>query len=213
MPESKTILIYKLEELEGAPREHALGQLAEMETMHEWWENVYDSFQGMCDSVGISVDLKNTFFNGFSVQGQGAAFTASIDVAKLIGVSDSDLSEEIATTFPRIDLSGIDTPVLVAIEEGTIQFYASTAPAGFRNTDQKTEGEWHFDLPYCPRDATTTEGILGSLDALIGEYMTELGNWLFTCLRDEYEYITGEECLSEMAEANEYRFLENGETA
>jgi hypothetical protein len=38
----------------------------------------------------------------------------------------------------------------------------------------------------------------------------DLCNAIYTDLRDEYEYLTGEEAVIECAEANEYLFTENG---
>ena len=90
MPRTITKTVYTFGELLSLHREGKVTQktvqrtrtwLIEGQTMHDWWEYVFDLWKKALDQIGFE-NAKITF-SGFWSQGDGASFTANVDVATL----------------------------------------------------------------------------------------------------------------------------------
>ena len=51
---------------------------------------------------------------------------------------------------------------------------------------------------------------LTAMDFLEEQFLEDMGNYYLNMLKSEYENCTSDEYVTEMLEANEYEFLENG---
>ena len=81
-------------------------------------------------------------------------------------------------------------------------FYRITASTSTRRESMSVDVERDDDVPMSQEDIDT-----------VTEALQDFAHWMLTNLRAVYEYQTGDECIAENIEANEYEFDENGNRA
>ncbi len=84
MPVTKTIAVtmYKFSELSDKAKDKAREHLIERVTMFDWWDMVYEDWTDKLSKLGF--DNADIRFSGFWSQGDGASFTADMDLEKYI---------------------------------------------------------------------------------------------------------------------------------
>jgi len=202
--------VYMFNELSAKAKEAARDWYREGSMQDEWWDCLYDDAANVADILGIDlrqrrVTLMNgnhrydpaIFFSGFCSQGDGACFEGTYAYAK---GSAKKIRE-----YAPLDkyLHGI-ADALQEIQRK--HFYRLRASMSHRG-------------PYCHsgcmsvdvEDCTDQYRDLGDSEQEIRDVMREFADWIFTCLSDEYYYITSDECVDENIEANEYEFFQDGE--
>lgn len=80
--ETKTYNVYKFNELTDEQKEKAIENLRDINVDYDWWEFTCEDEAERLASIGY--DDVQIFFSGFSSQGDGASFTATGDVEKLV---------------------------------------------------------------------------------------------------------------------------------
>ena len=196
---TETRTVYKLQELEGRAKERALEWLAEGQTDHDWWDFVYEDAKTIGALMGI--EIKDIYFSGFWSQGDGACFTGSYSYRK-----GSVQAVKEHTVNSDAELIRIATELQKIQRRNFYRYSARIAHRGQYSHEHSTE----IDV-YVPNDsynAVTAEDEK-SISELLRDYM----RWIYRSLEKEYEYLTSEEQLTEMADANEYEFTETGEIA
>lgn len=208
-----TITTYSFAELSEKAKAKAIDQFRDINTDHEWWDYVYSDFGEICNTIGIEVDLKHTYFNGFSIQGQGATFSADIDLSKLIeGIKNKTW----ANHAPNLEQDNNFTPspcpvdkrVLKLIEQGVIDL-----SCGIEHNSRYYSSKVDFSSNYTYNeciDYNNIEAELKKLEDWLKDIAGELDSLLFNLLEKEYDYMTSEEAIIETIEANDYQFLESG---
>ena len=203
--------VYKFDELTPKAQNKAIEKLNSINVDYEWWDFLYDDFSRICEIFGIEVDLKKTYFSGFSHQGQGSAFTGSIDI---VSSCKAIKSQAWKTNYPKETFSFYTvTPaierVCKLIASGSIDYSAKVIPAN-RETSIKTEID--IEISYygkCDK-YTRIESAIEETRELIEDLATTLNGWFFDLLRNEYDYLTSEAAIIETLKANEYEFLKDG---
>src|SRR5689334_19678539 len=114
--------IYKFSELTEDAKKKAIENLSDINADYSWWDFVYEDFDQFCSLIGIEVDLKKTNFTLSCSQGDGCAFTASIDLPKLIQAIEGKVWLE---NYPKENIQFYEvTPnikrVVALIESGSI---------------------------------------------------------------------------------------------
>jgi len=91
MPETICTIVYQFPELSDAAKEKARSWYREAAFHDDWWDAVYDDFERICDILGVSLKTRAVrlmgggtrqkpciWFSGFSSQGDGACFEATV---------------------------------------------------------------------------------------------------------------------------------------
>ena len=76
--------LYEFAELEERAKEKAIEADRYINVDYRWWDFIYDDFISICETLGITVDKESIVFEGFYSQGDGSAFTAEINLAKML---------------------------------------------------------------------------------------------------------------------------------
>lgn len=198
------INLYSFSELSEKSQKKAIEKLSDINIDYDYWDFVYEDFQQLASYFGMDVDTDKTYFSGFYSQGDGSAFTATVDPCKLIACIQGNTWAEYAPkenfNLPVLSVNVLRVCKLIAA--GKIDFTANVYPA---NRETAVKVEFEFDnLPNNLNDAA------GELCEVIEEVSDTLNKWLFRQLQKEYEYQTSEEAIKETIAANDYLFFENG---
>jgi len=204
--------VYQFDALSDKAKKKAIEQCRYFNVDGEWWEFIYDDFKRICETVGVDVDLKKTHFR-FSSQGDGAAFTADVDLFKLIdGINGEAWRQE----APNLDKENNFTPphcsvdrrVLDLIKRDWISF---TVNLEAKDRPYHTKADIEYD--YTQDSCGSYENIENQLDLLylwVKDVVIELNHLLYRILKREYEWRTSDEAVIETIKANEYEFLADG---
>lgn len=72
--------------------EKARQWLMDGQTDHEWWEYTYETWKNALDQIGFcDADIS---FSGFWSQGDGASFTANVDLERLVAFCTAEIASE-----------------------------------------------------------------------------------------------------------------------
>lgn len=165
----------------------------------------------LCATIGIDVDLKKTYFSGFSHQGQGASFTADINIIELInGINERTYLSHAPQIKKEVGFNPepcpIDKRVIGLIDRGLLDVSVDA-----KADDRPYSTNLNFSAGY-ELDSTHTnlEKQLNNLETWLEDIINDLDSMFFKLLENEYEYQTSEEAIIETIEANEYEFKEDG---
>jgi len=196
------VKVYKFEELGDEAKERALRDYTENGFHYEWWDCTEEFFKQCLKALGIEVD--QTFFSGFDIQGDGASFDGGFTFRK----DWREVLEKITTGGRLYD---------ACIEAGQTLEEAQTRyleiPEDDRDGDAigcdivARKGRYchsgMMDIAFIDSTEEDGETILQALTELADEY--------YFILRDEWEYLTSAEALQETAEANGWEYDESGD--
>jgi hypothetical protein len=193
MPETRTVTVYTLQELGERAKEKALQILSEWAGSDEWWyEATIDDAKRMAAILGI--EATDIFFSGFWSQGDGACFVGTYSYKpQSRHLIRAEAPQD--TELHRI------ADVLFQIQRRN--FYRLTASVTKSNNHYSHENTVRVDVDDAPADDHN------ALTDALRDFM----RWTYKQLRTEYEYRTSEEQLTEMADANEYRWNADGSLA
>ena len=163
---------------------------------YDWWEHIYDNFREECASK-YDLQVSGIWFEGFYLQGGGAAFEGHMQFSKFMSLKGFD------EKYPALYLHASDLKLDVSPVSSSRGSYirgvdlsdwdARTHPLGV--FVRLTEDAW---------DALIDEQ-MGAEDweKEATEFFRDLASDLFAQLREEYEYLTSEEAFIESSEINE----------
>ncbi len=238
MPEQITITVYKYDELQGRAKEKAAEKLREWATDHEWWDGVYDLAKEDGEQRGFEID--DIRFSGFWSQGDGASWTGTVDVKQFIEYMldqpegtpehrwiDADRHRYLClielmkdgwvkrivsvtrngyhyvheqTTGPE---SGVDWSAL----ENEMDVYADHKEDSKLNSDGVLKGASVVGVA----EGIDVKSLIDDLDDKIKEEVRSFSEHIYKQLEAEYDHLTSDESIAEFAEANDYRFDEDGD--
>lgn len=174
-----------------------------------WWEHIYDDAKEEGKAFGFEIDV--IYFSGFYSQGDGASWTGSVDVAKWLEKNkETDAQAQI---------------VIELVEDGwvnkklTISSNWRYSHAGSMSSDglEVSPPDNNFAISKGIFEGASVSDMFESaqslLDTLADDIVESAKDYAFEIykrLQNEYEYLCSEECISEMCDANEYLFSEDG---
>ena len=222
MPTEITITAYKYEELEGRAKDKAREKLTEWATDHNWWDCIETDAKEDGAEKGFEID--DIRFSGFYSQGDGCHWTGRIDVRTFLEVN---LDE-------RSAWYGEDIILLELWKEGWVDRYVQVHNRSYRyyhsgGMSMSDYPDNALDSLDEDDDAVLKHGVMQGANVYqlsrSFDYEQRINEWcdealkqarafaddVYKKLRDEYEYLTGDESLTEFAGANEYLFNEKGE--
>ena len=234
MPKRITKTVYTYAELKArkAPGlDRASQLLREWATDDEfWYECTYDEWKRGLEQIGF--ENPQLAFSGFWSQGDGASFTATIDLAKMVDFLASDIDAKNETdgedfreclafrarhkanpAFRRLLLVANFIGGLVVERRGHHYAHWNTCTTLGSLNDR---GEWSARTSHV-RDDSVWQSTTPRVRALFDEFMAEierirenLAKALYRDLEADYEWATSDEAIAEMADSNGYTFTLDG---
>jgi hypothetical protein len=179
----KTINLYSFDELSKDQQAKALENCRHINAdMGLWEQGVIDEWKEKLERQGfISPKI---YYSGFWSQGDGACFSAEIDLPKFLK------GRRVATKYAK-QIENYHKGVLTA---------SITTSGHYRH-------EYSMNLDYCDEDNAPSE----ELEALILEHAREQARAIYKALRASYDYDTSNEAIIDTIEANKLTFNYKGE--
>jgi len=229
MPREITKTIYTFQELldlhnDGKATNQAMERarhwLQEAQTDHEWYDAVYDIWKQALSQIGF-IDAEISF-RGFWSQGDGASFTAGIDLEKLADFLASEIEPKDCIEGEPEDFR----PWLVHKCDGkpTRTAYRRLRTLGdfcYPCQVERIQGLYVHEKT-CRICIELNCGTHYDRGERVGRLLSDfevaaevlrvcLSKAIYNDLEAEYEYLTGDEALKELADSNDYTFTIHGE--
>jgi hypothetical protein len=202
------VKLYAFDELSEEAKETAIEKNYDINTDYEWWDSVYEDFSNLCGALGIDVNLKKTYFNGFYNQGSGSSFNAEFRLMDLLQAIEAKKHIEYAPKdAPDLFHPDIDRRVLKLLGMDDIHVYCRIKDT---NRESSVTVDVDIDDSRVIYDGNVDKE-LSKIEDYCQEIADELNHWLFKTLEKEYEYLTTNESIAETLRINEYEFTEDGE--
>jgi len=207
-----TVTLYSFNELEKQAKEKALTAYCNLNFGFDWWDIEYDDFVTLCSYLGVTVDKETIRFSGFYSQGDGSAFSASVNIQKLVQAIQTESwkayapTQEFGFTHPVVDRR-----VLALAASGILpqepQITSRTRGYGV-NVD--------LGISVILEGSRPKENVFDELEKLqdwLNLIAVKLNFYLYSLLERQYEYLTGETAIGESIAANDYLFTADGRSA
>lgn len=187
--------VYSFNELDKKAQERAIEDERQyhIQFNDNWHDMTIEEAEGMLEELGYS-DAE-IGFSGFSSQGDGASFTASVDLAKWLKVKKLGNKYRLALTHADNVSASIRRTSHQYLHEYTIE-----AEIG---------DHYLWDLPADVRDRVDTQ--LSKLEELLTEDAREQSRKIYKGLEQEWDYILSDEYLIEELRARDDEFLADGQ--
>lgn len=238
MPEQMTITVYKFDELEGRAKERAATKLRDWATDHDWYEFVYECAKE--DGAKRGFEIEDIRFSGFWSQGDGASWTGSVDVKQFVEWMLEQPEGTPEHRWIDADRHRY-LCLIELMKDGWIERHVNVTRDGYHYVHENTtgpengvdwsalenEGGWddlanaetilHSDGVLKGASVVgVAEGIdiktlMPALDDKIKAEVRSFSKHIYMQLEAEYDALTSDEAIAEMAEANDYRFDEDGD--
>lgn len=194
--EKREYLVYSFGELPKDARVKAVEKYRHINVEEtEWYENIYEDFAARLKKLGYE-DVK-PMFSGFSSQGDGACFTASIDVA--VWLRAHKLAREYGTAYKTADQINariVHTARYYYATSSTV--YVDVSYGGLADNNSEKQQEKLFSQMQNIEDEITKE-------------RERLGNELYKELERYYEVVTSDIEVEATLQSNDYNFTIDGE--
>lgn len=179
---TKTYNVYKFAELTAEQQAKAIENLRDINTDIDWYRFELEDYCEELDDQGFT-DADITF-SGFWSQGDGASFTAKVDLDKFLK------ARRLANKYRK---------ALNAYKSGALDIKII-------KSSHQYEHEYTMTTGYSDDNEVMTD----ELENYILEEARELARGIYERLRDRYEYLASDEAIIETIEANDYDFTANG---
>lgn len=190
----KTIKIktYKINELSEEAKQTAIQNCRDINVIQddEWDFPVTEKWEG--DLLALGYNNPKILYNGFGSQGDGACFTADVDIKEWIKKHNKIVKAKFMPLLKE-ELNGS-----ITITHHSRYYYSTS-------TDVEEEG-FYLDSP-------KVQALIDDLVTLIENEREELGNALYRELSKAYDSAVSDEAVLETIECNEFDFLEDGRQA
>lgn len=191
--------VYQFNELSKEAQAKVIENNYEINVDYEWWDTVYEDLKQLCKTIGIDVDLKKTYFNGFYHQGSGSSFTAWIDVKECLQAIKEERWKDYAP-LEKLSFYNVSDNMVRLCHLCSCSIVPSNRESSVKiNFDSDTYGT-HANI-----DEVITE-----IEDFFEDMANTINHWFYQTLEKEYEYLTSEEAIKETIIANEYEFTKEG---
>lgn len=203
--------LFTFKELGRLAKQRALTEFRAVNVEFNWWNDEYEDFMNLCQTLAITVDRERIHFRGFYSQGDGASFTAIADLPELVKAIEKEAWKQYAPLdelkFPALR---IDRRVRVLLNNRSLDSgvtikggrgYWVKAATGIFIT---TKGDRSHDNIF---------GELEKLDAWLQQVADNLNAYLYKKLQSQYEFLTSDTAVKESILFNEYLFSADGRAA
>lgn len=217
MPVQKAVTAYTFDELDEKAKNRAREKAREHACDYAWWDTLYEDADTIAELMGIEIDRRkqrnragqtrdhgpDIQFSGFASQGDGASFTGTwkhkvgAPAAVREHAPEDEKLHNIADTLDRLgkEIGENMRATITRGRYGGSYVHEHMVEIDLEDMDETTDSQ--------PRDTNEQEKAIADT---LRAYM----KWIYRQLEAEYEYLTSDEAVDEMIEANEYLFTEAG---
>jgi len=194
-----TTQIYTIDELAPDVRERVIEENRYFNVEHDWYTFLYETFiEERMRPLGYSnIDIA---FTGFHSQGDGASFTATLNICQWLRAYNLQAKYQKAYTYAE-----------EYGEESIIEIIRTSSSYTHENT---CDAELVCDEPSISKyDDKGSSEIMQQLDqihAMVEAERLELCKELYSQLKEYYEYQTEDEQILESLRENDYEYLADG---
>lgn len=189
------INLYRLDELSSEAQERALEKNRDINAHQDWHEFTIDKWKERLEELGFS--NPDISFSGFSSQGDGASFTATINFHTLLN----------HLIMCNIDPALCDVALRFAENN---QLSGSILRLDRHYSHEKTVVvSLELDYFHDPRKIWRDKEL--ELTNTVQIYAREIMRKIYKELEAEYEYLTSDEAVKESLIINEYDFTAEGD--
>jgi hypothetical protein len=185
---TEKIKLYTFDELDEEAKQKVIEKFSDINVDYEWHDWILEEETARLATLGY--EGAEIAYSGFYSQGDGASFTAQIDLDKWLR------GRKIRTKYKKI-------------AENNEEIDANV----FRNSSHYVH-EYTVDVELSPNYYSEIEfdqNKLNELTELIREDVRDNCNQIYRRLQKEYEYQTSEDAIVETIRANDYEFLAGGQ--
>lgn len=189
------IKLYKFNELSESAKQKAIESLYNINTGYEWYKYTTEAFKENKDFF----DITNTYFSGFSSQGDGAMFEYS-------GINTDFVNKIIdSLSLPNWKKKVLKHYIYVSGDgKQRGHYYHENSCSHNINIESNNGAQYYRNIELLIDSVSSTIE-----DAIIEKYK-ELAKELYRTLEKEYDYLTSEEAIIETIEVNDYEFTQDG---
>jgi len=196
--------VYQFHELSDRAKENAREWYRIHGMFEEWYDYTLEAAKEAGAYLGIEID--QIYFTGFSCQGDGACFTGHYryrpgwrkDLRADFGGSLLEPVEAIGDNLQEIQgrfFYGLEANI--SHSGNYCHEYTMDVETDFEGAPNGADCGWWSDRGDEAHEA-------------LNEAMRTFARWIYSRLRDEYEYLTSDEAVDETIEANCWEFNEDG---
>lgn len=195
----------KFNELDDAAKQEALDSVRYfLVEDNDWHDYILEDAQICFAILGITVDQSEINYSGFYSQGDGASFTGEFELPL-----DCDPVAAIKRHAPTEDRLLATAKRLAALSVKVRLFFTEPIDVRIHRHGNRSYHSYTMDVTTeCAED--DDEDRLPPIEAELKDLVRGLADWLYNNLRNEYEYLTSDEALTENILANDYDFDEFG---
>ena len=175
-----TVKVYSFAELSDDVRERALDAFRDINVEYDWWDGAYYTIRAAGELLGLEIGDIHFDTDSYCI------FDAEYQYVR-------GAVKAVKAEFPQnTDLHKIASE-LQALQK---RHFYSLSCAVTEGRDANRYSCFRFGEDYDCED--------------LGDIIDDFAHWARILLRDEYEYLTSDDAVKEMIEANEYEFDEGG---
>jgi hypothetical protein len=178
--------IYKFNELSDKAKEYAI---SEYDHDYDWFDSTYEWYVEKAEEIGYCTSAKEMQFSGFWSQGDGASIAGTFNVENWLKLN------KLGNKYRALLMAAKEYDLEVHIRQSGNYVHSRTLCANY-------DTYYLDDKPY--------KQLVEVASQMLDQAIT-LSDDMYETLEKEYEYITSEEYFSELADANDYEFTEDGE--
>lgn len=178
-----------------------------------WAECTLTDFKDLGEDRGFDID--HIYWSGFAYQGDGVCWVGRVDMDKWMSYYGEANFEpnEYAILYELI----VENEAICAryrISHASSRYYHSNTMC-IDNTEvwldsPLTHGIMKGADPQALLDAIGGDALLDRLEETVLQTAKDYADEIYAALEKEYDYVTSDEYISRMCEANDYRFDEDG---
>lgn len=191
--------VYKFEELSKEAKQKAIDDNRDINTDYEWYDSVYEDLKELCKTIGIDVDLKQTYFTGFYTQSSGSSFVAYIDVKKCLQSIKDEKYKEYAPQDKLQFYTVSDNMIRLA--------YLCYCRIETSNRESSVKIDFSSDTY---GNHPNIDAVITEIENFLEDVASTINHWFFNQLQTEYDYQSSDESIKETITANEYEFTQDG---
>lgn len=158
----------------------------------DWYDFTIDDWQYKLEKIGFT--NSKIYFSGFWSQGDGACFDSDIDLELIL--NNLDLTDDEKNQILKLK----DDFDIMILQTNNSNLYSHEKTRYINVDDFYVEND-------------DDKFLLNKLENLTEELRYDLCKQIYKDLENEYDYLTGDDCVYETLQANEYYFESNGDIA
>jgi len=188
--------LYEFHELSEDAQETAINKLHDINVELDWWDFEIDYWKEKLSDIGFENAEIN--FTGFWSQGDGASFTAEVNLKKII--NHFVMCNSIDLKAQEFYLKKLNN-----IENWYFNFDFSIIRLSSLYCHKMTCG-----IDYYQDGSEYWSNIADDLASDIEDLRTDLCQEIYKSLEKEYEWLTSKDAIIDTIEVNEYEFTKEG---